>query len=160
VSYQRYPTCRPSEYCTCPFCPGHRAAVFAGTSARDCGKVTGSFPEKFASPYSSAAMALPSSCPGYQFSTMPRTAFAHGMVTAEPELTTTTVFGLAAATSATSWFWSADRSMFARSPPSDSNFDTNTTGTFAARAALTAWSCRDSPGICQPRLTWLPPPAW
>ncbi len=150
----------PSEYWTVPFWPGHCAAVCAGTSDSDCGNVTGSLPEKLASPNSSAAMALPSSWPGYQFSMMPFTDPAHGMVTAEPLLTTTTVFELAAATSATSWFWSVDRLMSARSPPSDSNLSTNTTARLALRAAVTAWSCSDCPGTCQPRLTFEPPPAW
>ena len=91
---------------------------------------------------------------------MPFTAFAHGIVTADPLLTTTTVFGLAAATSVTSLFWSPDRSMSPRSPPSPSPLETKTTATWAARAAATASSCRFWFGICQPRPTWLPPPSW
>src|SRR6266545_2389476 len=131
-----------------------------GTSASDAGNVTGSLPEKLASPNSSAAMALPSSCPGYQFSMMPRTLPSHGMVTAEPLLTTTTVLGCAAATSVTSWFWSVDRSMFDRSAPSPSPLLTNTTAKLAFRAAVTAASCRFWFGMIQPRLSWLPPPSW
>src|SRR3954451_21552030 len=72
---------------------------------------------------------------------MPRTDPAHGIATADPLLTTTTVFGLTATTSVTSWFWSAGRLMSPRSPPSDSNLLTNTTARSAARAAATAASC-------------------
>src|SRR5205809_6489444 len=135
----------PSEYCTVSFCPGHCAAVWAGTSTSDAGNVTGSLPDGLTSPNSSEASALPYSWPGYQHSTMPRTAPAHGIVTAEPLLTTTTVFGLAAATSATSWFCAAGRLMSPRSLPSLSNLPTNTTARFAARAAATAWSCACGP---------------
>src|SRR4051812_25316418 len=71
---------------------------------------------------------------------MPRTDPAHGIATAEPLLTTTTVFGLTAATSVTSWFWSAGRLMSPRSLPSDSNLLTNTTARSADRAAATAAS--------------------
>ena len=42
------------------------------------------------------------------------------MVTAEPVLSTTIVFGLAVATALISWFWSPGRSMSCRSLPSDS----------------------------------------
>jgi ROK family len=60
VVYQRYPTRMPSEYCTCPPVPGHCAAVLAGTCASDCGNVTGSLPDGFTSPKSTAAIAFPS----------------------------------------------------------------------------------------------------
>ncbi len=103
---------------------------------------------------------MPASCPGYQFATMPCTAPAHGMVTAEPLLTTTTVCGFAAATSATSWFWAAERSMSRRSDPSDWKSLTNTTARSEPRAAVTAWSWALCPGTCQPRVALLPPPAW
>src|ERR1700749_4402923 len=72
---------------------------------------------------------------------MPRTELAHGIATAEPLFTTTTVFGLAAATSVTNWFWSAGRLMSERSLPSDSNLLTKTIARSAALAAATAWSC-------------------
>lgn len=45
------------------------------------------------------------------------------------------VFGLAAATWLTRVFWSAERSMFCRSPPSEPALLTNTTAVLAARAA-------------------------
>lgn len=64
ASYHRYPTSRPSLYCTCPLVPGHCAAVFAGTSASDFGKVTGSLPDGLTSPKISAAIAVPISWPG------------------------------------------------------------------------------------------------
>ena len=44
-------------------------------------------------------MAAPSCWPGYQLSNTPATELSHGMVTAEPVLSTTIVFGLTAATS-------------------------------------------------------------
>src|SRR6266511_1623142 len=65
-----------------------------------------------------------------------------------------------AGTSATSWFWSVDRSMFDRSAPSPSPLLTNTTAKLAFRAAVTAASCRFWFGMIQPRLSWLPPPSW
>ena len=43
-------------------------------------------------------MESPSSCPGYQASTTAFTELSHGMVTAEPVLSTTTVLGLTWAT--------------------------------------------------------------
>ena len=51
------------------------------------------------------------------------------MVTAEPVLSTTIVFGLAAATAEISRFWSPGRSMLDRSLPSDSMLFANTTAT-------------------------------
>src|SRR3954447_15185121 len=130
----------PSEYWTVLFWPGHCAAVCAGTSPSEAGNVTGSLPDGLTSPNSSEAMAVPYSWPGYQLSMIPRTDEAHGMVTAEPLSTTTTVFGLAAATSVTSWFCSAGRLMSARSEPSDSYLLTKTTASAALRAAVTAAS--------------------
>jgi len=59
ASYHRYPTSRPSEYCTWPLVPGHCAVVFAVTCDSDAGNVTGSLPDGFTSPNSSAAIAVP-----------------------------------------------------------------------------------------------------
>src|ERR1700742_3098136 len=160
--YHRYPTSMPSEYCTFPPVPGHCAVVAAGTSARLLGKLTGSLPDGFTSPNSTAAMALPSSWPGYQFSSTPATELRHGMVTAEPVLSTTMVFGLAAATAEISRFWSPGRSMLDRSLPSDSKLFANTTATLDVLARLTAAVMAGvvKPGGAQPRLTWLAPPSW
>src|SRR5260370_42002229 len=118
-----------SEYCTVPFCPGHCAAVLAGTWDSDCGKVTGRCPDGFALPNSSAPMAGPSCWPGYQASSTPATEPSHGMVTAEPVLSTTMVCGLAAATAETSEFSALDRVIEDRSLPSDSSLLTKTTAT-------------------------------
>src|ERR1700735_1721083 len=111
----------PSEYCTVPFCPGHCAVVLAGTWDSEVGKVTGRWPDGSAVPKSSAAMAVPSSWPGYQASKTPLTEESHGMVTAEPVLSTTTVFAFAAATAEIRLFSALDRVMLVRSLPSDSS---------------------------------------
>ena len=108
--------------------------------------MTGSLPEGFTSPNSTAAISSPSSCPGYQASITPLTWLSHGMVTAEPVLRTTTVSGLAAATAEMSWFSLAGRSMVGRSAPSVSKLPANTTATLAFLAAATAWS--SSEGVC------------
>ncbi len=100
-----------------PF-PGHCAVVWAGTSARLAGKVTGSLPDGLVSPNSSAARAVPTPWPAYQFSSTACTWPSQGMVTAEPVLSTTTVRGLAAATWEISAFWLPGRSMLVRSVPS------------------------------------------
>src|SRR6266568_50663 len=128
----------PSEYCTVPLVPGHCAVVNAGTSARLFGNVTGRLPDGFTSPNSSAAMALPSCWPGYQFSSTPATEPSHGMVTAEPVLSTTIVFGFAAATWEISVSSSPGRLMLDRSLPSDSKLLANTTATDEFRARVTA----------------------
>src|ERR1700761_2977982 len=125
----------PSEYCTVPFWPGHCAAVLAGTWASDAGNVTGRCPDGSAAPNSRDAIAVPSCCPGYQASSTPATEDSHGMVTADPVFSTTTVCGLAAATAATRLFCAPDRSIEDRSLPSDSSLETNTTATDAAAAA-------------------------
>src|SRR5690242_12294710 len=69
---------------------------------------------------------------------IPRTAPAHGIVTAEPEFTTTMVFGLAAATFVIIVLSLAARSMLDRSLPSPSLLPTTTMATLAARALVTA----------------------
>lgn len=103
-----------------PSTPGHCSGVDAGTWPSDVGNVTGSLPDGATSPKSSDAIAWPASWPGYHASKTPLTFASHGIVTAEPVLSTTTVSGLAAATASISLFWSAGRSMSSRSPPSDS----------------------------------------
>ena len=128
--------------------------MLAGTWARLCGNVTGSLPDGFTSPNSTAAISSPSSCPGYHASITPLTWSSQGMVTAEPVFSTTTVSGLAAATAEMSWFSLAGRSMSARSAPSVSKLLANTTATSAFLAAATAWSSSD--GVCggaQPSVT-------
>ena len=81
---------------------------------------------------------MPSSWPGYHASNTPATDDSHGIVTAEPVLSTTIVCGLAAATAEISELLALDRSMFDRSLPSLSKLLTNTTATFAAAAAVAA----------------------
>src|SRR5665213_4095810 len=61
------------------------------------GKVTGRCPEGLTSPASTAAMAAPSCSPGYQASTTAPTLDSHGITTGPSVLSTTTVWGLAAA---------------------------------------------------------------
>ena len=108
----------PSLYWTWPLAPGNSAGVVAGTWDRLAGKVTGRCPEGLTAPNRTAAAAVPSTCPGYHCSTMPATLFAHGMVTAEPVLSTTIVLGLAAATALIRLSSVAPRSMLVRSEPS------------------------------------------
>ena len=138
ASYQRYPTSTPSEYCTVPFSPGHWAAVDAGTWDNDAGNVTVKCPDGSAAPNSSAAIAVPSSWPGYQASSTPLTEESHGMVTAEPVFSTTIVFGFAAATAEIRLSSALPRSMLVRSLPSDSARLTNTTATLDEAASEAA----------------------
>src|SRR5260370_42291325 len=98
-----------SEYCTVPFCPGHCAAVLAGTWDSDCGKVTGRCPDGFALPNSRAPMAGPSCWPRYQASSTPAPEPSHGMGTPEPVVSTTMGCGLAAATAETTEVSARDR---------------------------------------------------
>src|SRR5215469_2194997 len=107
----------PSEYCTLPPVPGHWAVVLAGTCDSEVGKVTGRCPEGSVLPNRTLAMAVPSSWPGYQASRTPLTDDSQGMVTAEPELMTTIVLGLAAATAVIRLSWVVPRSMLDRSEP-------------------------------------------
>ena len=65
----------------------------------------GSFPPGFTLPYSTFAVAVPPSWPGYHISRMAFTEDAHGISTASPVLSTTTVFGFAAATAAIRSSW-------------------------------------------------------
>src|SRR5580698_4906809 len=125
----------PSEYCTVPFWPGHCAVVLAGTSDSEVGNVTVRCPDGSVLPNSSEAIAVPSSWPGYQASSTPLTEESHGMVTAEPVLRTTIVFGLAAATEVIRLSCVVPRSMLVRSEPSDSPRLAKTTATLAAAAA-------------------------
>ena len=60
------------------------------------------------------------------------------MVTAEPVFSTTTVFGLAAATAEISELSALDRSMLVRSLPSASSLLTNTTATLEEAASAAA----------------------
>src|SRR5579859_2457555 len=128
----------PSEYCTVPFCPGHCSAVLAGTWDSDVGNVTGRCPDGSALPNSSAAIAAPSCCPGYHASSTPATEESHGIVTAEPLLSTTIVREFAAATAEISEFSALDRLMPDRSPPSDSKLPANTTATLEDAASAAA----------------------
>ena len=107
----------------------------AGTSDSEVGKVTVRWPDGSAVPNSRFAIAVPSSWPGYQASRTPLTDDSHGMTTAEPVLSTTIVFGLAAATAEISASCVLPRSMLVRSLPSDSLRLANTTATLAAAAA-------------------------
>ena len=129
---------RPRSTARSRRCPATAAAVCAGTCESEVGKVTGRWPEGLASPNSSEAMALPSSCPGYQASSTPLTEPSHGMVTAEPVLSTTTVLGLAAATAEIRRSSALDRSMPPRSLPSDSKSLTKTTATLDEAASEAA----------------------
>src|SRR5207248_5165695 len=160
ASYHRYPTLSPSEYWTWLFAPGHCAGVCAGTSARLRGNVTGSLPDGLTSPNSTSAMALPSSWPLYQASRTPPALSTHGMVTAEPVCSTTTVRGFAPATAEMRSFCVPGRAMSARSPPSPLELLANTTATSAFRAAATAAPNGLLPGGDQPRLTDAFPPFW
>src|SRR5262249_36559529 len=124
--------------CTVPFWPGHCAAPDAGTWDSDTGKVTGRCPDGSALPNSSAAIAVPSSWPGYQASSTPLTEDSQGIVTAEPGFSTTIVFGFAAATAEIRLSSALPRSMLVRSLPSDSPRLTNTTATLDEAASAAA----------------------
>ena len=71
-----------------------------GKCVASAGKVTGSLPPGSALPSSTSAVAGPPSWPGYHISRIDLTDDAQGMSTGSPVLSTTTVFGLAAATAA------------------------------------------------------------
>src|SRR5260370_38554712 len=88
-------------------------------------------------------MAGQSGWPGYQASSTPATEPSHGMVTAEPGLSTTMVCGLAAATAETSEFSALDRVIEDRSLPSDSSVLAKTRATpddAASEAACVAYT--------------------
>ena len=92
---------------------------------------------------STSARASPIAWPGNQICSTAGTASSHGIVTGDPALITTIVFGLAAATAATSSSWSPGNAIVVRSSPSVSqswSVPTITTATSAAAAAATARS--------------------
>src|SRR6202000_1724404 len=129
----------PSEYCTSPPVPGNSLGVEAGTCDRSVGKVTGRWPlgSVWANSTEPRGVALLS--PGYQASTTEETWLIHGIATAAPASTTTTVCGLAAATAEISSFCADGRFRLARSAASDSvSSDTTTTAVEADLAAATA----------------------
>ena len=95
--------------------PGHCATVDTADLAIEVGKVTGRWPDGSTSPVSTAAMAAPSSSPGYQSSTTARTLESQGMTTGPSVLRTTMVRGLAAATAEIRVFWSPGSSRLGRS---------------------------------------------
>src|SRR5579863_9539130 len=129
----------PSEYCTWPSTPGNWLGLDAGTCERSVGKVTGRWPLGSVWPNRTAASAVPLLSPGYQASTTEATWFSHGMATGAPASTTTTVFGLAAATAEISSFCADGRFRPTRSAASDSvSSDTTTTAVEADFAAATA----------------------
>src|SRR4051794_9814215 len=72
------------------------------------GKVCGSFADGFTSPNSNAAIALPSSWPGYQAWRTPFTPSAHGISIGPPVSSTTTVLGFAFETVSISASWLPD----------------------------------------------------
>src|ERR1700712_5224759 len=105
-------------------------------------------------------MAVPDSWPGYHASIAALTLEIHGIVTAEPVFSTTTVLAFTAATALIRLFCVAPRSMSARSEPSDSYLLAKTPATSALLAPATAWSCSDWPGTCQPRVAFERLPDW
>lgn len=74
----------------------------AGTAFSVAGNVIGSLPAGSTLPNTTSLIAPPSSSPGYQASTTPLTWLIQGMSTGPPVSSTTTVFGLAAATASMS----------------------------------------------------------
>jgi len=118
-------------------------------------------PDGLTSPNSTAAIASPSSWPGYHASSTAATESSQGIVTADPVFSTTIVLGLAAATAAINAFCSPGSAMSLRSAPSDSKSPANTTATSEALASATASSISDTwPGNRQPRPRVSPPPLW
>src|SRR3954466_2470702 len=87
------------------FTPGYWAWVFVGRSACDFGNVCGSLADGFTSPNRSAAIALPSSWPGNQACSTLFTWPSHGISIGPPVVSTTTVFGFAAATALSPGTW-------------------------------------------------------
>jgi hypothetical protein len=83
----------------------------------------------------------------------PATLPSHGIRTAPPVLSTTTVRGFAAATAAMSWSWSPGMASELRSLPSPVTSLTKTTATSEPRAACTAWAAIAGSGACQPMLS-------
>src|SRR5882724_10787730 len=106
--------------------PGNWAGVLAGTWALLAGHVCGSLPDGLTSPNSSCAVAAPPRTPGYQVCNTPLTCDNHGISTADPVCSTTTVCGFAAATAETSASCVPGRLRLGRSLPSLSLSLTNT----------------------------------
>src|ERR1700683_5685232 len=73
-----------------------------GVEARSTGKVIGNRPDGLTRPAMISAMATAPAWPGYQACKMAFTESRQGMATGLPVSSTTTVFGLAAATAAIS----------------------------------------------------------
>ncbi len=114
--------------------------MLAGTWESEVGNVTVKWPDGSVSPNRTLAIAVPSSCPGYPASSTPFTDASHGIVTADPVLSTTIVFGFAAATAEISALSVRLRSIPVSSAPSVSASPTKTTATlddFARAAAVT-----------------------
>src|SRR6266567_4044279 len=129
----------PSEYAAAPLTPGNCACVLAGTWLFHIGHVCGSLPDGLIWPNSSAPVAAPPSAPGYHVCSTPLTCDSHGMSTAEPVWSTTTVCGFAAATAETSASWLPGRLRLDRSLPSLSLSRTKTSAIAAAFAVAAAW---------------------
>src|SRR4051794_25883311 len=127
--------------------PGNRSGRPAtGVSAPLAGNVTGSLPRGTARPVSRFAVAVPPSWPESHISSTDFTPPTHGMITGFAVLSTTTVFGLAAATAATSSSWPACSVAGSRSgvllPPGVSLANTTATlASFAAAAAAVIVAC-------------------
>ena len=125
---------------TVPSTPGNVLGERCGVSDSFAGKVIGSRPDGSTRPDKTAAIAAPSSCPGYQSSSTAETRSSQGINTAPPVLSTTTVRGLAAATASMSAFSSPGRSRLGRSAPSVVWSPAKTMATFERFAAATAAS--------------------
>src|SRR5882757_2299733 len=119
--------------------PGYCAGVLAGTWVLLAGHVCGSLPDGLLSPNSSDAVAAPPCEPGYQVSSTLLTCDNHGISTAAPVCSTTTVCGFAAATAEISAFCVPGRLRLGRSLPSLSLSLTNTSAIPAALAVAAAW---------------------
>ena len=146
-SYQRWPMNRPSAYTARPSVPGWWAN--AGVSSRRFGNVIGSRPPGSASPVSTSTSASPISWPGNHSCRTAGTSSSHGIVTGEPVLSTTTVFGLAATTAATRSSWSPGSASDVRSSPSvsqSSSVPTMTIATSAPSATAAARAMASSAG--------------
>src|SRR5487761_2302909 len=106
---------RPLENQTTDLIPGNALALWTGVLEALDGNVIGRRPDGSTAPERSAAMALPSTCPGYHASSTPATSWIHGISTAPPVLSTTTVRGFTAATAEISALASPGRLRFGRS---------------------------------------------
>src|SRR4051794_11549599 len=135
--------------------PGKRIGLVSGPWASVAGNVAGRRPDGLTSPNSSAAIASPFCWPGYQASKIPATLLRQGVSVGPPVSSTTTVFGLAAATAWISASWSPGSASVGRSAPSVRMSLTNTAATSAPRAASIACCHCAGSGADQPsfRLT-------